>query len=592
MDPVVVADMKIDEATWSKHETIRQSMERTFGQWIGSELWDCEGDGADAVAGLVARGALAALTFVRGYLLASGYRRIATGHYRVWVGFHNSELSFEAIGLIASMVLAAADDALDNGDFDGRLRSFWGHCSSRHPDYQARILMEGARAADIPVQPGWARHTYWQFGWGCRSSVTFESSVSGDEAASQFVLSDKHGSKELMTSLGLPTPVYALVESEADISAAIESVGLPCVTKPLNRGGGKGVTAGLNSVEDVRSGYQYARQVSAGRIMVEGFVEGGDYRLTVIDGVLRGAIRRERPLVVGDGHSTIRELVGKINASRPAASLVASGYLRPIRLDGAAAQHLASQGFSLETVLADGQEATVRSNANVSTGGTCCDVMAIIHPEIRSVVESFALTLGVRAVGFDYLTRDISAFWDESGGAFIELNRTPGIDALILAGLSPAEAGLLLLGSQPGRIPLDLVIVPPDVIARAREHFGSLPMDASAGWASSDIAFLGRARLRVRQDHPWAGVRTLLGHRGLTRAYVVASSHDVCSYGLPVDRADKVWVCDGCLDDEWLEVARRRSREPAGLVAWCEFEGIAGDLASGPLVSSPPSSAS
>ena len=72
----------------------------------------------------------------------------------------------------------------------------------------------------------------------------------------------------------------------------------------------------------------------------------------------------------------------------------------------------------------------VRSNANLSTGGTCTDVTDLVHPVIRQMSESIAKALNIEVLGADYVTNDISKPSDETGGSFIEINATPGRECL------------------------------------------------------------------------------------------------------------------------------------------------------------------
>lgn len=91
---------------------------------------------------------------------------------------------------------------------------------------------------------------------------------------------DREGIRRLAAEeLGLATSPYRFVESEAELRAAIEAVGLPCVVKPVMSSSGKGQSV-LRSVDDVAHAWDYAqtggRVATAGRAVrciVEGFVD-------------------------------------------------------------------------------------------------------------------------------------------------------------------------------------------------------------------------------------------------------------------------------------------------------------------------------
>jgi cyanophycin synthetase len=362
----------------------------------------------------------------------------------------------------------------------------------------------------------------------------------------------------LLASLGYPAPVHTMLRSADEIPQAVEAVGFPCVTKPIDRGGGKGVSAGLKSIADVESGFAYARSFSPGPVMLEAFLEGDDHRLLVADGRFVAAIRRDRPWVVGDGRSTILELIEARNQGKSTISHVVSNYVDPIKLDEGVTIHLLNQGLSLDHVLPDGQKVTVRSNANLSTGGDCTDVTEAAHPHFRILVESLATTLNIGMGGFDYITPDISKSWKDGGG-FVELNLTPGLDALIVAGWSPAAAGKLALGSGVGRIPIDLVVVPDAFAADTERYLETAVASPTQGWTSRRRAQLAGVPLDLRSTRHWSAVDTLLGHRALHSAAIVATDSEVVQYGLPIDRCARTWLCAVDLPEEWRAVVDRCS---------------------------------
>jgi len=81
--------------------------------------------------------------------------------------------------------------------------------------------------------------------------------------------------------LGLPTSPYRFAESLAEVEAAVDAVGLPCLIKPVMSSSGKGQSK-VDRREDLRQAWEYANaggRVSLGRVIVEGFVDF-DYEIT------------------------------------------------------------------------------------------------------------------------------------------------------------------------------------------------------------------------------------------------------------------------------------------------------------------------
>lgn len=91
--------------------------------------------------------------------------------------------------------------------------------------------------------------------------------------------------------LQLQTSPYAFASSYTEFSAAVESVGIPCVVKPVMSSSGKGQSI-IKSADDVEKAWNYAQEggrSGAGKVIVEGFIDF-DYEITqltvrAIDGI-------------------------------------------------------------------------------------------------------------------------------------------------------------------------------------------------------------------------------------------------------------------------------------------------------------------
>ncbi|WP_187376642.1 phosphoribosylglycinamide formyltransferase 2 [Vibrio mimicus] len=83
--------------------------------------------------------------------------------------------------------------------------------------------------------------------------------------------------------LGLPTSHYQFADSYESFAAAVETIGLPCVCKPVMSSSGKGQSV-IRTPEQIEAAWQYAQQggrSGAGRVIVEGFVDF-DYEITLL----------------------------------------------------------------------------------------------------------------------------------------------------------------------------------------------------------------------------------------------------------------------------------------------------------------------
>lgn len=512
----------------------------------------CEGDSLLLLGQTAAVWALAALNEVRGFVLHAGAER--TGEcVRMWVGFHHAELSRGALQLALRSLVQLLKGELDPAQFKADLQRLWQACRRYHPDFQARILMGAARDMDVPFMPFLAESRDWQFGWGTCSRVFFETASNTDGALGWRWQRNKVTSKELMRSLGLPTPAHVLVREEADLPHALARVGMPCVVKPLDSGGGKGVTANIRDDKSMRLAFREARRYSVGPLLVEQHLEGTDYRLMVVDGKLVAALKREASCLVGDGLTSLGELLRRLNSTR-FENLARSRYLRPIKIDGVLTQHLQGQGVDLDSVLPHGRIATLRSNANRSTGGISTDVTDRLHPQVRAMAEQLAKVTGLRAAGIDYMTLDIAQDPWSSGGGFIEINATPGMAVFVAAGWSEEAIGRVLLGEGLGRIPVTLTIVSRDQLPQAMELLQSRQLEETQGWVCGKELRVGAATLFVKGLRPWEAVGAALRNPCLQQLELVCTGKDIERDGLPVDRFQAVNIQDRTLEQSWIRV--------------------------------------
>ncbi len=559
-EPVIVVEARFEPALLESHRSRIDRMTDLSSSWYRPTGSARNREAVLDTAGFLADWSLQALTFVRGYLHACGAAPgEAPESARIRLGFHNPMLSFNCLQMACRVLVEDVGEGGSRDSVDGLLAGFWKTCRARHPDYQARIVMEAARAAGIPTARAWRRPRCWQIGWGARSTVMLESSSVEDSSLGTQVSRSKSATKEMMKAMGLPTPEYAVVAERNQLEAALQRVGFPCVTKPTDSGGGRGVAAGLEDAESAREGYEAARRSSrSGLVMVEAFVAGQDHRIMVIDGEVKAVIRREAATVTGDGVRSIGEMVAEKNADRHPLSLVASNYHRPIALDPPAIAHLAAQGVTADSIPPQGTVISLRSNANLSTGGSCTDVTARLHPAIKRMSESLATTAGIRMLGLDYLSRDISAPPTADDGFFIEMNTTPGLEAMTAAGWSPEAAGMLAIGDKPGRIPALLLLA--TQIEQAT--LGScLRKFASLGWVCNGAAGIGPVDLRANDPgSPRRRALMVLTHRVVESVLVAATPEELVGDGLPLDRFDVIATTRGArYPESWEPVLTRHA---------------------------------
>ena len=284
-------------------------------------------------------------------------------------------------------------------------------------------IVEEAESRGIP----WIRlnkYSLCQLGYGAnqkriQATVTSETSSIGVELAC-----DKEDTKYLLEQSEVPVPRGEIIRRESSLEESCKYVGFPLVIKPVDGNHGRGITVDINNLEDAIVAFRAAKEVS-NAIIVEKFITGSDYRLLVIDHVLVAAALRTPAHVIGDGKSTIKELVDEVN-SDPRRGYGHENVLTQITINNLTLSIIKDAGYTVDSIVPEGEVVILKDTANLSTGGTAEDVTDIVHPSNVSMVERISKIIDLDICGVDIMTTDITQPLEDTGGAVLEVNAGPG----------------------------------------------------------------------------------------------------------------------------------------------------------------------
>ena len=273
--------------------------------------------------------------------------------------------------------------------------------------------------------------------------------------------SDKEETNKILGSLGLPVPRQELVTSQAEALRAARRLGGGVVLKPYNGNHGRGITINVSDEDEIRAGFEAAREHSRS-VIVETYLAGDDHRLLVVNGELIAATKRTPGHVVGDGKQTVAELIDIVN-SDPRRGVGHEKVLTKLKLDREAELMLERVGYTAESVPQVGEIVPLRSTANLSTGGTATDVTDIIHPDNRAMAERAVRAIGLDVGGVDFLSTNIAESYKSIGGGICEVNAAPGFRMHIAPSEgTPRDAAgpvidMLFPAGAPSRVPIAAV---------------------------------------------------------------------------------------------------------------------------------------
>ncbi|MFO0702275.1 MAG: hypothetical protein U0514_00095 [Candidatus Andersenbacteria bacterium] len=151
---------------------------------------------------------------------------------------------------------------------------------------------------------------------------------------------------------------------------------------------------------------------------------GLDHRCFVLNGKCLAVARRYHPRIVGDGHSTVGDLIEDHNRRARRQTRL----LGPFEVDREFQRMLNRAKLTLDSVPAAGRAVQVRSNANGSMGAWSEDVTDQTSPYIKKLVERTARAAGLAIAGVDILTENIAGRTQRAARpVVVEVNSPPTI---------------------------------------------------------------------------------------------------------------------------------------------------------------------
>lgn len=210
------------------------------------------------------------------------------------------------------------------------------------------------------------------------------------------------------------------------IAAALrfaKKIGWPVIVKPNSQSQGQAVSK-VYTRREFESAFRACERLDR-MILVENFIAGRDYRVVVLDKKIISAYERVPLSVIGNGKSTIIQLL-----KRKQTWFKKTGRDTILRLNDIRVQRkLARAGLSLNSKPKSGERVFLLDNANLSSGGDSLDVTAIIHPKFKKLAIGLTKDMGLRLCGVDLMIQgDIAAPPQPGKYWILEINASPGLD--------------------------------------------------------------------------------------------------------------------------------------------------------------------
>jgi len=247
------------------------------------------------------------------------------------------------------------------------------------------------------------------------------------------IAKDKAYAAYFMKRLGYPVPNgksfftvkwAKTINSNNDPNAAYQyarSLGFPVIVKPNSKSQGSGVAKVFNKKEFMQAVNILSWNERV--FLVQQVVIGNDYRIVVIDEQVISAYQRLPLSVIGDGHSSVRQLLLKKQAD-----FERIGRDTKIPIDDFRIKlRLKRLKKSEQSVLSKNEHLKLLVNANLSTGGDAVDATQEIHLEWKNLAIRLTKDMNLRYCGVDVI---INGTLREPPKKFVvlEVNAAPGLD--------------------------------------------------------------------------------------------------------------------------------------------------------------------
>ncbi len=484
------------------------------------------------------------------------------GVYRVVFKYQEEAVGLACLEAARELILAALEDRpFDVAAEVQRLRDL---AREERPGLSTGALIAAARGRNIPYRR-LGSECLIQLGHGALQRRISATETDRTGAIATSIAGDKELTRQLLLAVGVPVPDGRPVVGADDAWDAAEELGLPVVIKPRGSDYGRNVSLGLKTRAEVVEAYE-AAAVEKNGVLVERHMPGDSFRLLVVGDRVVAASRRHPTHVVGDGRSTVAELVARANED-PRRGDDFTAPLRKIPLDVFALQSLVEHGYSPESVPPARSHVRLRRKVNHVYGATDVDVTDGVHPEVSARAVEAVRVIGLDVAGIDVIAGDIGRPLEETGGVVLEVNPSPGLRMH----LEPAEGAprpvaeaiidTLFPLEEDGRIPIVAVTgvngktTTTRLIAHVVRGAGK-----TVGMTCTDGIYIGDRRIKVGDCSGPRSARAILLNPKVEAAVFECARGGILREGLGFDRC-KVAVVMNIGEGDHLGMAEMHTAE-------------------------------
>lgn len=232
---------------------------------------------------------------------------------------------------------------------------------------------------------------------------------------------DKNLTKICLKEFGINSPKGFVSNSSKEALKMVRKMKLryPLILKPVNGTLARGVIWDIRTEKELeKSIIQFKKtekKFHYSHFIVEEMQTGKEYRVLIYNGRVVSCVEKIAASVIGDGVSTIDNLIHQFNKKRK------KGF--EIKIDKVVIENLKRNKLDVKSVIPKGKILKLRNNLNMSDGGRSVEYTKKMSKFFKKVCEKACSAVGISYGGIDLFTKDISLSGAEY--AILEINPNP-----------------------------------------------------------------------------------------------------------------------------------------------------------------------
>lgn len=245
--------------------------------------------------------------------------------------------------------------------------------------------------------------------------------------------SDKHFTKKFLRDNNIATPQGEVFTNNTLYNALQYAKNkYPLVLKPNWGSHGDHVQVNIKNEDQLINAIDFFVKNTSIKepFIIEKYYPWKEYRLFITSKKGFAVVHREWASIIGNGKSTIEEIIIQENEKRKILKSSSPTSICPIVIDNEVILYLNEQNITngLQHILKNGEKLFLRKESNLAKGGRAIDMTDIVHPSVKKLAyDCLECFPNLPVAGLDLLCEDITKPMSKDNYVIIELNSNPGL---------------------------------------------------------------------------------------------------------------------------------------------------------------------